>query len=93
MENLSLGASAPGVPNVMCKLDVSHGRSVFVLSGDGPDVHAYLYSMYYEQCQAYNYKSFAYAFYSFSYIAPHDFNNLYRSKDQNMPMAVERRDS
>jgi len=53
VQNLGFGASGRLIPDVMGKLDVGHGGTVFVLSRDRSNIHAYLNSMYHQHCQVY----------------------------------------
>ena len=45
MDDLGLGEAFFFVPDVICKLDIFDDGAVFVLSLDGPDIHAYLLSI------------------------------------------------
>jgi hypothetical protein len=73
-----IGTGKPGfrISHIMGELDVSGSRAVFVLAGDGSDIHAYPYSMYRNLCQEKNYIVHAYTFLGFEKLALWNINNL-----------------
>jgi len=41
IQDMGLGATGFGVPDIVSQLDVSGGRAIFVFAGDGSCIHAY----------------------------------------------------
>jgi hypothetical protein len=76
VENLGSGLAGSRVADVVGQLDVGGSGAIFVLAGNGSDIHAYLDSMYLYLCQENNYIVHAYAFSGFNKSALSKINNL-----------------
>jgi hypothetical protein len=76
IQDVGLGVTGLGVPDIVSQLDVSGGRAVFVFARDGSYIRAYLNGIYFLQCQEKNSYAHAYEFRDFSSSASWKINNL-----------------
>jgi len=76
VEDVGPGKTGFGISDIMGELDVGSGGAVFVLAGNGSDIHAYSYSIYLYLCQEKNYIMHAYVFLNFGKSTLCNINNL-----------------